>query len=83
MMRRKEKISVLIKMENNDGIKLNNVSFYYPINKDHILKNINLEIMPNETIVIVGENGAGTVSAFGRYRGYKCFRQYRWTWWRN
>lgn len=44
----------------NDSIKLNNVSFSY--GEKEILKNINLEIKKNETIVIAGKSGSGKTS---------------------
>ena len=40
----------------NDSIKLNNVSFNCG---EKILKNINLKIKKNETIVIAGKSGSG------------------------
>ena len=36
-----------------------NVSFKYPESKERALSNINLEIMPGETVAIVGYSGAG------------------------
>ena len=42
-----------------DFVKLQNVSFSYPLCKDETLKEINLEIRAGEKIAIVGENGAG------------------------
>ena len=41
------------------GIDIKNLSFTYPNSNQPILKNINLNIYPNEMIVLVGENGAG------------------------
>ncbi|MCK4257867.1 MAG: ABC transporter ATP-binding protein [Halanaerobiales bacterium] len=41
------------------GISLKNVYFKYPNSDDYVLENINLEVLPGETIAIVGENGAG------------------------
>ena len=40
-------------------IKFDNVSFRYPGSDHDTIKNINLEIKPGETIVMVGLNGAG------------------------
>lgn len=40
-------------------LEIQNVSFSYPSNDVHVLKNINLEINSGEKIAIVGENGAG------------------------
>lgn len=48
-----------VEIDEQTSIKLSNVFFRYPQKKDYVLKNINLEIKPQETIVIVGENGAG------------------------
>lgn len=42
-----------------NSIKLDNVSFTYPLNDSETLKNINLELVMNQKIAIVGENGAG------------------------
>lgn len=40
-------------------IQFENVSFRYPGTDRDVLKNINLEITPGDTVVIVGLNGAG------------------------
>ncbi len=40
-------------------IKFENVSFKYPSCDTYVLKNISFEILPNESIAIVGENGSG------------------------
>lgn len=42
-----------------DGIRFENVSFYYPGSTTAALKNINLHIKPGESLAIVGENGSG------------------------
>lgn len=42
-----------------DGIRFNNVSFYYPGSTRPALENINLHIRPGESLAIVGENGSG------------------------
>jgi len=42
-----------------DGIRFENVSFYYPESETPALKNINLHITPGESLAIVGENGSG------------------------
>lgn len=41
------------------GIELRGVSFRYPGSEEWVLKDVNLEIGPGESIAIVGENGAG------------------------
>lgn len=46
-------------LDSNKGVVLKNVSFSYHLAKEYSLKNISLEVKPNETIAIVGENGAG------------------------
>lgn len=43
----------------DDGVRFENVSFYYPENAIPALKNINLHIKPGESLAIVGENGSG------------------------
>jgi len=45
--------------EPNDGIRFNNVSFYYPGSSRPALENITLHIRPGESLAIVGENGSG------------------------
>lgn len=42
-----------------DGIRFENVSFYYPGSDTAALKNIDLHITPGESLAIVGENGSG------------------------
>jgi len=42
-----------------DGIRFDNVSFYYPGSTRPALENINLHIRPGESLAIVGENGSG------------------------
>ncbi|MBT8146611.1 MAG: ABC transporter ATP-binding protein/permease, partial [Gammaproteobacteria bacterium] len=42
-----------------DGIRFNNVSFYYPGSNRPALENINLHMRPGESLAIVGENGSG------------------------
>lgn len=41
------------------GIEVNNVSFAYPSQEQHAIKNVSFEIKPGEVMAIVGENGAG------------------------
>lgn len=43
----------------SDGIRFENVSFYYPGAQTPALHNINLHITPGESLAIVGENGSG------------------------
>lgn len=45
--------------DSTDGIRFENVSFYYPGSDTAALKNINLHITPGESLAIVGENGSG------------------------
>ena len=40
-------------------IDVNNVNFKYPLSKNNVLKNINLQINAGETVAFVGENGSG------------------------
>lgn len=42
-----------------DGIRFENVSFYYPGSDVAALKSVNLHITPGESLAIVGENGSG------------------------
>ncbi len=42
-----------------DGIRFENVSFYYPGSTTPALDNINLHIAPGNSLAIVGENGSG------------------------
>ncbi len=41
------------------GIEFENVSFKYPQSDKFVLKNISFQIKPNQTVALVGENGAG------------------------
>ncbi|WP_208559194.1 ABC transporter ATP-binding protein [Marinilactibacillus kalidii] len=41
------------------NIELKNVTYTYPNNEAPTIRNINLQIRPNEKLAIVGENGAG------------------------
>jgi ATP-binding cassette subfamily B protein len=41
------------------GIEFRDVSFHYPGNDRVVLKNINIQVKPNQTVALVGENGAG------------------------
>lgn len=41
------------------GISIRNVSFHYPGSDKEALSDVSLDIIPGETIAIVGENGAG------------------------
>ena len=42
-----------------DGIRFENVSFFYPGSDVPALDNVNLHITPGESLAIVGENGSG------------------------
>lgn len=42
-----------------DGIRIENVSFYYPGNEVAALNNVSMHIRPGESLAIVGENGSG------------------------
>ena len=46
------------------SIKFLNVSFKYNDSEDYVLKDINLEIKPNETISFVGKSGSGKSTMF-------------------
>lgn len=48
-----------VKITKIKSVKLQNVSFSYPLCKARTLKNINFEIKAGQRIAIVGENGAG------------------------
>jgi ATP-binding cassette subfamily B protein len=43
----------------NGGIKFEDVSFTYPGSDKPVLKNINLEVKPGQTVAIVGTTGSG------------------------
>ncbi len=43
----------------NGGIKFENVSFTYPGNDKPVLRNINLDVKPGQTVAIVGTTGSG------------------------
>jgi len=43
----------------DDGIRFENLSFYYPGTEEPALKNINLHLRRGESLAIVGENGSG------------------------
>jgi ATP-binding cassette subfamily B protein len=43
----------------SDGIRIENVSFFYPGSNIPALNKINLHIRPGESLAIVGENGSG------------------------
>ena len=42
-----------------DGIRFENVSFYYPASEKPALNKVNLHITPGESLAIVGEHGSG------------------------
>jgi ATP-binding cassette subfamily B protein len=42
-----------------DGVRFEHVSFRYPDAPDETLSDINLHILPGESLALVGENGAG------------------------
>lgn len=58
---------VVVAPEKKDGLQkeikghivFENVSFKYPYTEDYALKDINLQIMPNEIVALVGYSGAG------------------------
>lgn len=45
--------------EPDDGIRFENVSFFYPGSDTPALDNVSLHITPGESLAIVGENGSG------------------------
>jgi len=48
-----------LKPQIREGVEFKNVSFSYPGVDKLVLKDVSLKINPNESIAIVGENGAG------------------------
>jgi len=48
-----------VKKTINGGIKFENVSFSYPGSDKLILKNINFQVLPGQTVAIVGTTGSG------------------------
>lgn len=55
----KEKEGKDVEIEGVPDIKLENVSFSYPLSNKLSLNNINLHIKSGETVAVVGENGSG------------------------
>ncbi|MFT4862418.1 MAG: ATP-binding cassette subfamily B protein, partial [Pseudohongiellaceae bacterium] len=49
----------LVGPDPNDGIRIENVSFFYPGNETPALDQVTLHIKPGESLAIVGENGSG------------------------
>lgn len=47
------------KLGMKSGIVLNQVSFKYPENEKWVLKDLNMEIVPNSSIALIGASGAG------------------------
>ena len=47
------------KSDGNAGIRFENAGFHYPGKDTWALRHIDLEILPGESIALVGENGAG------------------------
>jgi ATP-binding cassette, subfamily B, bacterial len=45
--------------ENNGKLDIKNMSFSYPGSTQLVLKNITLQVLPKQMVVIVGENGSG------------------------
>ena len=54
-----DELNLLKKKLERPTIKIENVSFQYPNNKNWVLKDINLEIPYGQNLAIIGENGAG------------------------
>lgn len=50
---------LLVNFDEDFEIKFNNVEFSYPGKRRRVLKNINLRIKKGESVVLLGENGAG------------------------
>ena len=42
-----------------DTIRVENLSFVYPLSKQRVLQDVSLTIRRNQHVAIVGENGAG------------------------
>ena len=49
----------LVGPDPSDGIRIENVSFYYPGSETPALDQITMHIKPGESLAIVGENGSG------------------------
>lgn len=45
--------------KNGQSLVIKNLSFRYPNSTESVLKNINLQVLPGQKIVLVGPNGAG------------------------
>ena len=55
-------IQALLKLENNNMLKINNL--HASVEDKEILKGINLEVKPGEVHAIMGPNGSGKVPFF-------------------
>ncbi|MEZ4679180.1 MAG: ATP-binding cassette domain-containing protein [Caldilineaceae bacterium] len=51
--------AALIPTRLHDGIRLNNLSYRYPLGEQPVLQGINLHLPAGGTVAIVGDNGAG------------------------
>jgi len=56
---RKKILTKSDKLELNDEIKLNSISYHYPDTEEFVVKNINLTIERGKAIAFVGTSGAG------------------------
>lgn len=54
--------------ENNPIIDISNLSYTYP-NQTEALKNINLKILPNDFVAIIGKNGSGKTTLIKHFNG--------------
>lgn len=59
LLRQSSDIFSKLPNNNNNGLRLENVSFRYDKNGDNVLKNINLFIPENKVTAIVGSSGSG------------------------
>ena len=52
-------VGTSVRVNENEGLLIDNVSFRYPHGKDNVLENITLEVPEGRIVAIVGMNGAG------------------------
>jgi ATP-binding cassette subfamily B protein len=67
--RRRPDDSVVIPHVLTDGIRLDHVSYRYPLGQDNVLSDINLLLPAGATVAVVGDNGAGKTTLVKLFAG--------------